>query len=223
MDAVAELKRLKTQLLDQISSAASARDFPRVARLSGLASECEALEVETTSLRKRVEALAVAIDGFAGPQEIPQEFKPSVDLWKALSPKAAGGEARRNWVAHLESIGVSLTGHGKRYQSPQGTTVGVAFANELPDLENRWWLGLRDEPTDVAVFLCHSVSREVHDIVVPVQDVVSAWRALSRHRDQIKFNIKKDGTRFLLLVPGGQPIDITRYVGNYDPLRSVAA
>jgi len=45
------------------------------------------------------------------------------------------------------------------------------------------------------------------------------WRGLSRHKSEVKFNVKKDASRFLLLVPRNEPLDVTRYIGNYEPFR----
>ena len=97
--------------------------------------------------------------------------------------------------------------------------MAVAFANELPDAENRWFLGLTDEPTDVAVLLCKSLAGKLHDIVLPVSHLREVWRVLSRSQSGVKFNVRKDASRFFLLVPGNEPLDVTRYVGNYEPLR----
>lgn len=82
--------------------------------------------------------------------------------------------------------------------------MAVAFANELPKKENRWFLGLPDEPTEVAVLVCKSLAGKVHDIVLPVARLRDVWRALSRHQGEVKFNVKRLGTRFLLLVPGSE-------------------
>ena len=97
--------------------------------------------------------------------------------------------------------------------------MAVAFANELPTAENRWFLGLADEPTEVAVLLCKPLAGEFHDIVLPVSRLREVWRALSRSQSGVKFNVRKDASRFLLLVPGNEPLDVTRHVGNYEPLR----
>jgi hypothetical protein len=63
MDTQAELKRIQALLMDRVSSAVSNRDFAGVARLSGLAKECEAIETEHTSLQRRVDAVRGALNG----------------------------------------------------------------------------------------------------------------------------------------------------------------
>jgi hypothetical protein len=218
MDTQAELKYMQSLLLDRLSSAISNRDFAAVAALSGLAKECEALEAEFASLTRRVEAAKSALNGFSSwstaSQKLPQFAEAPI-----VSPKAAGAQARNEWVAGLRAQGISLHGHRKRYQAARGQSVAVAFANERPDSENRWFLGLPDEPTEIAVLLCKSLDGKLHDIVLPVSRLPEVWRALSRHKNEVKFNVKKDTSRLLRLVPRNEPLDVTRYVGHYESLR----
>ena len=218
MDTPVELQRIQSLLLDQISSAVSNRDVAAVAALSGLAKECEALEAEFTSLNRRVEAVKSALNGSWAASTTSQQLTYSAEA-PTTSRKAAGAQARNAWVVGLRAQGISLHGHRKRYQAARGQSVAVAFANELPDAENRWFLGLTDEPTDVAVLLCKSLAGKLHDIVLPVSHLREVWRVLSRSQSGVKFNVRKDDSRFLLLVPGNEPLDVTRYVGNYEPLR----
>ncbi len=218
MDTPAELQRNQSLLLDQISSAVSNRDVAAVAALSGLAKECEALEAEFASLNRRVEAAKSALNGSWASSTTSQQLTYSAAA-PPTSRKAAGAQARNAWVAGLRAQGISLHGHRKRYQAARGQSVAVAFANELPDAENRWFLGLTDEPTEVAVLLCKSLTGKLHDIVLPVSRLHEVWRVLSRSQSGVKFNVRKDASRFLLLVPGNEPLDVTRYIGNYEPLR----
>jgi hypothetical protein len=218
MDTQAELKHIQSLLLDRISSAVSNRDVAAVAALSSLAKECEALDAEFASLNRRVEAAKSALNGAWASSITAQKLPHSAEA-PPVSPKAAGAQARNEWVAGLRAQGISLHGHRKRYQAARGQSVAVAFAHELPDSENRWFLGLADESTEVAVLLCKSLTGKLHDIVLPVSHLREVWRVLSRHKSEVKFNIKKDASRFLLLVPRNEPLDVTRYVANYEPLR----
>ena len=105
------------------------------------------------------------------------------------SSRKIGKQARSEWIAGLPH-GISLNRHGKQYQTARGQSVAVAFSNEIPD--NRWFLDLPEEPPEVAVLLCNK---------------------------RVKFNVKKDAHRFLLFITGKKPLDVTGYIGNYDPLR----
>lgn len=222
MDPHAELEQLQALIMKRISTAAENRDFSGVAHLSGLAKECQALEVEFGTLRRRLASVRSAMNGSA---ELPSESRPAheADVSWGPSAKAVGAQARQRWIAGLRQRGVPLTGHGKRYGSTLGGSVAVAFANELPRLKNRWFLGLTDEPTDVAVLLCQSLAGKVYDLVLPVKNLKAAWRVLSRHGGQIKFNVRKDASRFLLLVPGNEPLDVTRYLSDYEIFGNAAA
>ena len=90
--------------------------------------------------------------------------------------------------------------------------------NELDGHPNKWFLGMADEPTDVAVLLCRSRSGKVYDLVLPVPALGRRWALLSRSGGQVKFNVRKDVTVFLLLVPGNQALDVTQYLSHYEPL-----
>lgn len=221
MDASIELGQLQTLLMKRITAAAAKRDVAGVAHLGSLAKECQALEIELSSLQRRIGSVRSAL---SAPQarlaETPS--RGDVDLKESLSAKAIGAEARQRWVDGLRQRGIPLTGHGKRFRSSHGSRVAVAFANELPDHENRWFLGIVDEPTDIAVLLCRSLRGELHDVVLPEKALKAVWPALSRHKGSIKFNVRKESSRFLLLVPGAEPLDLTRFIGDYKPIAGEA-
>ena len=219
MDTQERLQRIKSRLLDRLSSAAAAGDFASVAGLSGLAKECETLEVENASLRRRVEAAESALDD-PWSKSTPSQKVTCSAAPSTLSARAAGEQARDAWAARLRMQGISLYGHRTRFQTARSRSVTVAFANEGSEAkENRWFLGLPDEDTAVAVLLCRTVADELYDIVLPISDLHELWRALSRSGSQVKFNVKRDAGRLFLLVPGKAPLDVTRYVSNYEPLR----
>ncbi len=217
MNTQAELKHVQSRLLDRLSSAVSNRDFATVAALSALAKECETLEVEFASLHRRVEAAENALNDSWSKSTSSQKLTYSAVSPLIPSAKAAAAQARNAWVAGLRVQDISLHGQRTRFQTARGRSVAVAFANEC--LENRWFLGLPDQPTEVAALLCKSVAGKLYDIVLPILDLREVWRALSRSGNQVKFNVKKATSRFLLLVTGNEPLDVTRYVGNYESLR----
>lgn len=215
MNTQAELQYIQSLLFEQISSAASNRDVAKVAELSGLAKECEKIEVELTSLNRRVEA----VKGFLkGPRSTSMTFAKFFSSLEDATPsgREVGKQARSEWIAGLPH-GISLNRHGKQYQTARGQSVAVAFSNEIPN--NRWFLDLPEEPPEVAVLLCKSLAGEFHDIVLPISDLRKEWDDLTRHNKRVKFNVKKDARRFLLFITGKKPLDVTRYVSNYAPLR----
>ena len=215
MNTQAELKNIQSLLFEQISSAASNRDVAKVAALSGLAKECERIETEWTSLNRRVEAVKSSLNGSRSTSMTFAKLFSSLED-ATPSGREVGKQARSEWIAGLPH-GISLNRHGKQYQTARGQSVAVAFSNEIPN--NRWFLDLHEEPPEVAVLLCKSLAGESHDIVLPVSDLRKEWDALTRHKKRVKFNVKKDANRFLLFITGKKPLDVTRYVSNYAPLR----
>lgn len=213
MNTQAELQNIQSLLFKQISSAASNRDVSKVAELSGLAKECERIETELTSLNRRVEAVKGALSGSRSTSTTFAELFHSLED-ATPSSREIGKQARSEWIARLPHE-ISLNRHGKQYQTARGQSVGVAFSNEQ---ENKWFLGLRDKPMSIVVLLCKSLEGKLHDIVLPVSDLPGGWSALSRSHTGVKFNVKKEGGCFLLYVPGKEQLDITRYIGNYEPL-----
>ena len=217
MDIQTELQHTESLLFGQITSAASHHDVAGIAALSALAKECEMLKTDLTSLIRRVEAVKSALNGSGASSTSTQKFTPSAEA-PALSGKAAGVQARNAWIAWLKDGGIYLRRHGKQYQTVQGQSVAVAFANELPKKENRWFLGLPDEPTDIVVLLCKSLAGQFHEIVLPVSYVRKVWHLLSRGEYGLKLHIRKDAGRFFQLVAGNE-LDVTKHVANYEPLR----
>lgn len=217
MNTQAELKNIQSLLFEQISSAASNRDVAKVAELSGLAKECERIETEWTSLNRRVEAIKISLEGSRSTSMTFAKLFSSLED-ATPSGREVGRQARSEWIAGLPH-GISLNRHGKQYQTARGQSVGVAFANELARSKNKWFLGLPDQPTDIVVLLCKSLAGSLHDIVLPVSDLTGGWSTLSRSSNGVKFNVKKDAGHLLLYVPGKELLDVTRYIGNYDPLR----
>lgn len=223
MNVKKELSRMRRVLLGRIGRAHSKGDLGAVAALMIPAKELEAIQKECLQLEGRMEGLKNQINGSSGSNSA--ALSPVTDSPQA-SRKALALEARKNWIVNLRSQGIVLSGSGKRYQTSQGHSVSVAFARE--DVKgNRWFLGLRYEPTEVAVLLCRSLTGVLHEIVLPVADLGDVWRALSRSpesgggHEQVKINVKKVGGRFLLLVPKKAKkghVDVTRYVGDYGPL-----
>ncbi len=218
MNTQTELKNIQSLLLEQISSAASNRDVAKVAELSGLAKECERIETEWTLLNRRVQAIKISLNGSRSKSTV--SAKPTYSTRSTpLSGREVGKQVRLEWIGRLTTHGISLNRYGKKYQTMSGLSVGVAFANELARSKNKWFLGLPDEPTDIIVLLCKPLAGNLHDIVLPASDLPEGWSVLSRSHTGVKFNVKRDAARFLMYVSGKDMLDVTRYIGNYNPLR----
>jgi hypothetical protein len=215
-----ELREVKSSLLDKVAVAAQQRDLDAVAYWSQTAKQCETLELQAEEVERQIAKFKEVLR-----ENVVSDYSKrsnGVDVTKknrTISPKREGKEVRNEWVEEIKSKGIRLVGHGKRYQTTRGDTVGIAFANELEGKEDRWFLGLRDEPTDVAVLLCKDRSGLLHDLILPVEELSTYWHWLSKSKGQIKFNVRRDGSDFWLLVPGIDPVTVTHYRANYRPLQ----
>jgi len=215
-----DLSPVRSEILARVAAAAQSGDVADVARWSQAAQDCDALVREQVRLEERVRRFVASLEQ---PSQAPEaELYVTPPTSERVSARHEGALARIEWLAQLDKSGVRLNGHGKRFATYAGHAVSVGFANELPGLPNKWFLGTADEPTDVVVLLCRDTRRKVHDIVVPVADLGARWKMLARNNGQIKFNVRRDVSEFLLLIPGAQPLVVSQYVGRYGPLNGAA-
>lgn len=215
MVATQEVANLKDRILTRIADAARSGNVPELATLTARATECERLMRELRDIDDRYASLSAFVQG----PTPDTRTQPTPSASRGRSAKRDGAEMRAQWVEDMKSKGIVLRGYGKRYTTESGATVGLAPANELDGKPNKWFSGLADEPTDIAVLLCRSGAGRMYDLVLPVADMGRRWDLLSRAGGQIKFNVRKDVAEFFLLIPGNDPLNITQYLSNYDALR----
>ncbi len=223
MFTVRDLPAMKERILTEIKIAAQSADIEAIAQWSKAAEQCEILIRESTKLDNRVKSFFD--DLWSHPTDDKTSHREIVECKnspgkRSISPKREGAMIRDRWVKMLSSKHIPLTGHDKRYHTEKGRSVGIAFANELnrPQLVNKWFLGLKDEPTDIAVLLCQDKEGNLHDFIVPVIELGSSWSDLSRSGGQVKFNICRKNSEFFLSVPGCNPVIISKHIGNYSLL-----
>jgi len=216
-----DLTALRSKILSRVSGAAQSGDIAAVARWSNAAQECDAIAREQLRLKERIETFAASLEQPTAAVSAEPVTNGQV-VHSTRSAKRDGAMARAEWVEHLARLGIRLQGHGKRFATPAGASVAVGFANELPGLPNKWFLGTGDEPIDVVVLLCRDARLKLHDIVIPVSALGGRWKLLARSNGQIKFNVRKDVSDFLLLIPGTEPFVVTPYVGRYQALNGAA-
>lgn len=135
-----------------------------------------------------------------------------------LSRKALGRLRRQQYLSELKDEGVAIRlAGGVRARLSSGSWVGIPFAREVkPD---RWFLGLpeRDLRAEGGVFvvlLCQQESGDTFDIVIPPQVTATLADRLSRSKGQSKFNLRKVGSRYELVLRGSEPMDVTGYFRN---------
>jgi len=219
MCSIQELSEVKAKILEKIKLSAQGGDISAISKWSKAAEQCEKFIQESTDLTTRINNFTVALWQSPEINLSAQAITPKPKL--KLSPKLAGSIARREWLKLLSSNAISLNGHNKRYYTESGRSVSIAFANEIdrPNLIGKWFLGLKDEPTDIAVLLCQDLERKVNDFVLPVAELKSTWQTLGRSGGEIKFNIRRRQGEYLLLDPSGEPINISKYIGKYQTLK----
>jgi hypothetical protein len=222
-----KLPRFKEMILKEIGMAAQNADIGAVTKWSRAAEHCEKLIKENSEFESQVKDFANSLWSMQGKTYTNQATK-SISYQKptanrGISPKKKGAMARERWVQGLSSKGITLNGHDKRYYTESGTSVSIAFANELdkPNLVNKWFLGLKDEPTDFAVLICNDKEGNMHDFILPISKMGSNWEGLSRSGGQVKFHVHRKRGEFLLSVPGHEPTVLTKYLGNYQPLNEI--
>ncbi|MGB8991852.1 MAG: hypothetical protein WCD80_07340 [Desulfobaccales bacterium] len=224
-----KLPFIKEKILGQVKMAAQHADIEAIAKWSRAAEQCEVFILSNVELENQVMDFANSLWPEQGNTSTNQEKKfvsyqrPTTK--REISPKRAGAMARGRWVEGLSSRGITLNGHDKRYYTEGGASVSIAFANELdkPQLLNKWFLGLKDEPTDIAVLLCQDKEGNMYDFILPVNKMRSAWEALSRSGGQVKFHIHRKRGEFLLSVPGAGPAVLTNYLSNYQFVGEITA
>lgn len=211
----AELELLESDVMDKLAAAAQTRDLHAIKFWSQRAEEFQHLQQASTELEAGIRQLRESINNrTVANATVSPNLSPPV----AASARAEGSAARRVWLSRVAAAGHTLRGKGAKFQTEGGRIIRVAFANELPGYPNKWWLGLPDQPTDVAVLLCKDRRGHVIDVMLPVNELGSKWRALSRSTGQIKFNIRRDGSDLVLLIPGDAPLPVAAHVSAYDLL-----
>jgi hypothetical protein len=218
------LSNLRAMLLKKVEVSASEGNVAGVTRWSGALERCQALEEEARNLEERAREFKDSLEPSIEqpPQAAATNGSAKINAGsRTATAKSRGAAARSAWVDKLSAKGVVLTGHGKRYQTGTGKRVAIAFASELSYRPNKWFLGLKDEPIDIAVLLCQDTGKRLYEVVLPVSDLGISWSMLSRSAvgTQLKFNVRKDTHEWLLEIPGSNPVTVTKYMGGYGPLR----
>lgn len=131
--------------------------------------------------------------------------------------RVAGQDMRQRFLDSASRHGWPLGHlHGSVYQTDAGKTVVIPTAAEMrPD---RWWLGVKDERFDFVSLLCQQSSMEMVTFVLPRSFLEPLWTSLSRSNGQLKFNVKREGRHFYLLVPGKNPQPLNKFMDGYELL-----
>ena len=206
MEVEEELNRLKNRVKSCVLEAVN--DTARLAELVKLLEDLERDAISLGQLERNVglyrTRLTTTLDG----TEVPK-----LTVQSSGSKKQRGNAARQAFAQAHNLTQVK----GVVYVNPAGSNVAIAMATE-DKRGNKWWLGLPDAQFSCVVLLCKDGNSFV-EFVLPAQSISTVWPRLSRDSaGQVKFNAKKEGLRYVLLVPGYGEFDITRFAGDYSPL-----
>lgn len=226
MPTTQELLQVKETILSKITNAAQNGNIEAISKWSKAAEQCENLIREKAELDNLIESFIGST--LSNKDTVKPESKGGTLPLESLrdsgkiSPKKEGKLFRERWVKMLLTKGIELNGHNKRYYTNNGINLSIAFANELdkPNLLDKWFLGLKDESIDIAVLLCKDLENNFCDFVIPVVELGTKWKLLSRSGGEVKFNIRKKGGDFFLVIPGNhEPIVLNKYLSNYSLIK----
>lgn len=206
LEIAAELNTLKKRVKDCVVEAVN--DTARLAELVKLLEDLERDATFLGQLERNVGLYRGRLGTILNGAEAPP--KPTVQL--SAGKKQLGNSARQ---AFAQAHNLSQV-KGVVYANQAGSNVAIAMATE-DKRGNKWWLGLPDAQFNCVVLLCQDGNASL-EFVLPAQPLATVWPRLSRSAGQVKFNVKRDGLRYILLVPRYGEFDITRFVGDYSPL-----
>jgi hypothetical protein len=127
------------------------------------------------------------------------------------------GTGKTTRMAFLEKAyenGIDLQNiRGSIYQTKSGRRIGIAVATERK--ANRWFLGLPQNGFEDAVLLCKPDSGETIEIILPKDFFNEYGGKMSKSSGQVKFNVARRGSSYVLLVPGTDGVSLSKYLGDY--------
>jgi hypothetical protein len=198
-----------------MQEAARRSNYKEVQRLARVAEELSVLEKRELEIARSREALRMTL-------ESPTHTRLDSET---VSARERGNRVRRQYIdGILPTHGIHLKQMDlKKYQTPDGRSVGVTYAKELEIRPSFWFLGLSDEPFDCVILLCESfdaTGAEIAALVLPEECVKQIWNALSRSKGQVKFHVARTGyMSFELRLPGSHKLDVTQYLNAVKPLK----
>jgi hypothetical protein len=239
MDLRHSMTALKANIMEKIQLAASQQHTQGIILLSTFAKQVDSdlatlseVEERTRTLKDRLDALNLSdnteamIDGQCGNKGLPRSV--SAEGLHSSSRKQgmdAARIARAAFVQTCNSRGMRLLSKKRTIVStPQGALIALPFARELPDIPDKWFLGVNEGsipsicPYKCVAFLCQDADERLFQFIVPQKQLQQYWNQFSHNGGDVKFNIRRDGVNFTLLVPGNNPIRLNTYQEAYDNL-----
>ncbi|MBM3142295.1 MAG: hypothetical protein FJ005_04510 [Chloroflexi bacterium] len=137
------------------------------------------------------------------------------------SNKEMGMRVRESYISRLQHSGVQIDQVDRIWAKAYSNLwVAIPFATERRP--NRWFLGVPESEVFerirngglAIVLLCQSDVGDTLDFVLPPSKVEEMASQLSKSRGQLKFNLKKVGNRYHLVIPDHGTVDVSDYRGN---------
>ena len=218
MDPKKQLLQKKTELLNQIAEFAQRAESHEVLATGERLNKVEALI-------KRYENLIQDISELNSEQ--PQEAQVDSRNMRSnnltnqniyAAGRGVGKTIRMDFLQKASEKGIYLVNiRGSIYRTPSGRKVGIAVATERkPD---RWFLGLPSKKFDEALLLCKPNSGETIEIFLSKNFFDEYGEKMSESSGQMKFNVARRGNGYVILVPGTDGIDGSRFIGDYSLLK----
>jgi hypothetical protein len=191
------------------------------------------IEERTRSLKDQLDALnlndGVVINSQLGISSLPQ--RASTEMTNCSIRKQgldAAKTAREGFIHICDTRGIRLLSKKKTLVvTPNGALIALPFAREFPDKPDRWFLGVNAGntpsmcPYRCIAFLCQDVDERLLIFITPQKHLQQHWHQFSRHKNNVLFNIHKDGVNFSLDVPGNNPIRLNTYQEAYANLKDI--
>jgi len=131
--------------------------------------------------------------------------------------RGIGKGIRMDFLQKASEKGIYLENiRGSIYKAQSSDKVGIAVASERkPD---RWFLGLPLKGFDVAVLLCKLDSGDTIEICLSKNFFDAYGEKMSVSSGQMKFNVARRGSVYVILVPGTDGINVSKFLGDYSVL-----
>ncbi len=181
------------------------RELDMEAKYKGLISEAEQLIAEHSSPK-------------SGSSLMHREAKSSNQLadekWtlSELGKAERAQLARRAFFARQKEKGKTYTKVGRIYfRNEEGVVVGITFSSD--EGSGSWFLNLTRGKFQEAVLLCQTGPRTVRALNLPKIIIAKYADQMSQdHKGMIKFNIRRQGNKYLLDIPQPiGPLDVTSH------------
>jgi len=152
----------------------------------------------------------------------------SIVTSRSKGKRERGKQLRQSYLAWLQQNGILIEPFDNVWaETPKGLWVAIPTAT-IESRPGRWFLGLPENRvfekikngSIVIILLCQSATGSRLDFVIPPNVVSKVAAELSTSKGQLKFNVKKVGNRYYLVIPHNNgDVDISGYKGNISILR----